>query len=155
MMILFISFVFVTSNVIVAVTCLIAIILTIKWAVKEEAILLDFSVKNTGRIWTAPELFHQIPAKSFDISFQEKHPGHEFRGNVKWPALLRRSRARAGRQAGSCFVFQRMVDFLGLLGKGKLHVVGHSMGGGMTATRVCNRHPESLISATIVKLRYF
>jgi protein-S-isoprenylcysteine O-methyltransferase Ste14 len=42
MMILFISFVFVTSNVIVAVTCLIAIILTIKWAVKEEAILLDF-----------------------------------------------------------------------------------------------------------------
>jgi protein-S-isoprenylcysteine O-methyltransferase Ste14 len=42
MMILFISFVFVTANVIVAVTSLIAIILTIKWAVKEEAILLDF-----------------------------------------------------------------------------------------------------------------
>jgi pimeloyl-ACP methyl ester carboxylesterase len=43
---------------------------------------------------------------------------------------------------------------LGLLAKGKLHVVGHSMGG-MTATRVCNRHPESLISATIVNCGIF
>jgi len=43
---------------------------------------------------------------------------------------------------------------LGLLGSRKLHIVGHSMGG-MIATEICNRHPESLVSATIVNCGIF
>ncbi|ABL64252.1 alpha/beta fold hydrolase [Chlorobium phaeobacteroides] len=47
-----------------------------------------------------------------------------------------------------------LLVHLGLLGSRKLHIVGHSMGG-MIATEICNRHPESLVSATIVNCGIF
>ncbi len=47
-----------------------------------------------------------------------------------------------------------LLDQLDLLGAKKIHIVGHSMGG-MIATEVCNRYPDSLLSATVVNCGIF
>ncbi len=47
-----------------------------------------------------------------------------------------------------------LIEHLGLHRAGKLHIVGHSMGG-MVATELCLRYPDALVSATIIACGIF